>query len=93
MRLRLTTRAHRDLVGIASYIEQENPLAVGNVVGRIEASLNIIAQMPMIGRKSVRPGTREFPVHGLPLLIVYRATSEAVEVLTIFHTSRDPKDK
>lgn len=93
MKVRLTTRAHRDLANIVSFIEKENPSAAATVAQRIEAALNGIAEMPMIGRKSVRPNTREFVVRGLPLLIVYRLTTDVIEVITIFHTSQDPNEK
>lgn len=93
MKLRLTARVHRDLVGIASFIEKENPVAAATVVQRIDATLKIIKDMPKVGRHGARPNTRELVVRGLPLLIVYRLAQDTIEVLTIFHTSQHPKRK
>jgi plasmid stabilization system protein ParE len=93
MKLRLTSRAARDLTGIAQYIEQVNPAAARRVVQRIERTHRLIQRSPLIGRHSARPHTHEFPVTGLPLLIVYRIVGDTVEVLTIFHTSQDPDKK
>ena len=93
MKLRFTARAHRDLVSITSHIEERNPSAATRVVREIDRTLGMISAMPRIGRRSARPGTREFPVRRLPYLVVYRVAGDTVEILTIFHTSRDPRTK
>lgn len=93
MKRRLTSRAYRDLENVLSYIHERNPRAATTVAERVEATLDLICEMPLIGRQSARPGTREFPVARAPLLIVYRIASDQIEVLTIFHTSRDPSEK
>ena len=93
MKLRLTTRAYSDLTNIADYIEQESPAAASRVIQRIERTLALIRTSPMIGRRSARPGTHEFPVTGLPLLVVYRLAGDTIEVLTIFHTAQNPDKK
>ena len=89
MKRRLTSRAYRDLENILSYIHERNPRAAMTLAERVEATLDLICEMPLIGRQSVRSGTREFPVARAPLLIVYRIISDHIEVLTVFHTSRD----
>ncbi len=93
MRRRLTARAYRDLDNILTYIEERNPQAAVTIAERIEQTLDLIGEMPLVGRKSARPGTREFPVSRTPLLVIYKVTGDTIEVLTIFHTSRDPLDK
>ena len=93
MRVRLTSRAYRDLTNIATHIEADNPTAAQRVMQRIDHSLSLLSAMPQIGRPSGRPGTRELPVGRFPLLIVYRVGADAIEVLTIFHTSRNPDEK
>jgi plasmid stabilization system protein ParE len=37
--------------------------------------------------------TREFVVPGLPYVIIYRPVGDVVDVIAIFHTSRDPATK
>ena len=93
MKLRVTARANRDITNIADYISAENPFAALRVGERIEATLALLTEAPLIGRRSNRPNVREFPVRGLPFLVIYRATGDAIEVLSIFHTSRDPREK
>ena len=95
MRLRLTSRAHRDLVSITSYLaeDQRNPRAARIVLERIERALARIQAMPRIGRESARPDTRELSVPGLPFIVVYRLRHDTIEVLTVFHTSQDPNKK
>lgn len=93
MRLRVTARANRDLQNIADYIRGENPYAAARVLERIERTFSILLDAPFIGRPSQREGVREFPVRDLPFLVIYRVTSDAVDVLTVFHTSRDPRRK
>ena len=93
MKLRLTTRAYNDLEALAAYIEQESPTAARRVIERIEATLRLLQTAPLMGRRGARPGTHEFPVRGLPFLIVYRIAVDTIEVLTIFHTSQDPAKK
>lgn len=93
MKLRVTARANRDLERIADYIVTENPVAAPRVLERIERTFSILLDAPFIGRPSERAGLREMPVPDLPFLVVYRVASDAVEVLTVFHTSRDPGQK
>ena len=95
MKLRLTSRAHRDLLSITSYIaeEQQNPQAARIVLERIEHALARIQTMPHIGRESARPDTRELTVSRLPFIIVYRVRTDTIEILTVFHTSQDPDKK
>lgn len=93
MNLRVTTRANRDLVDIAEYIRAENPVAALRVLERIQRAFSLLESAPYIGRPSERSGLREFPVRDLPFLVIYRIVPDAVEVLTIFHTSRDPDAK
>ena len=89
--VRLTSRAYRDLTAIANYLEEQAPDAAPVVMQRIQRALNQIARFPHMGRPGRRENTREFLVQRLPFLIVYRVTDSVIEVLTIFHTARDPE--
>ena len=48
-----------------------------------------LPQFPALGRPGRHPETRELSVSGLPYLIVYEDSAEAVTILAVFHTSRD----
>lgn len=93
MKRRLTSRAYRDVENILTYIQERNPQAAGAIAERIEHTLDLICEMPLIGRPSDRPGARECPVRHAPLLVVYQLTGDTIEVLSVFHTSRDPNQK
>lgn len=92
MKLRVTSRANRDLTNIADYLRPRNPQAAARVLDEIERTFAMLVRAPYVGRPSERPGLREFPLGNFPYLVVYRVT-DAVEILAIFHTSRDPADK
>ena len=93
MKRRLTSRAYRDIENILTYIQEQNPRAAEVIAERIEHTLDLICEMPLIGRPSGRPGARERPVRHAPLLVVYQLTGDTIEVLSVFHTSRNPNQK
>ena len=95
MRLRLTARAHRDLSAVATYLleHEQNAKAASLVADAIERTFDRILQMPRIGKASGRAGTRELVVPRLPFTVVYRINGSDIEILTVFHTSQDPKKK
>lgn len=95
MKLRLTRRAHDDLVAILDFLakDQENPNAARTVLERIERVFLHLKEMPGIGRAGLRLGTQEISIPHLPFTIVYRVSGDFVEILTIFHNSQDPKKK
>ena len=93
MKRRLTSRAYRDIENILTYIHERNPQAAASIAARIQHTFDLICEMPPIGRPSGRPGARERPVRQAPLLVIYQITSDAIEVLSVFHTSRDPGEK
>jgi plasmid stabilization system protein ParE len=49
--------------------------------------------IPTAGRRNAAGTAREFPVPGLPYVVIYLATNEMVDVIGVFHTSRDPGEK
>jgi toxin ParE1/3/4 len=93
MRVIFTREASDDLEGILHYIATHNPAAGKSVASRIDQTLSIIGDFPRAGRLDAESGAREWVVPGLPLLIVYTVQSDFVEVVAVFHTSRDPATK
>lgn len=93
MRVRLTSRAYRDLADIADYLGSENPPAARRVANQIRRSLRTLGRFSLIGRPSGIADIRQYQVPRLPYLIMYRLAGDTVEILTIFHTSRNPDDK
>jgi toxin ParE1/3/4 len=83
-----------DLDDIARYIAQDNPASAARVIARIHRVIyRTIAHLPLSGRLNRANNTRELAVPGLPYLITYRPVRDVVDVIAIFHTSRDPATK
>ena len=93
MKLRITSRAFRDIDNILSYIQHRNPTAATAIAARIDRTLNLIREMPLIRRKSTRRGLRERPVPRTPILIIYAVSHDRIEIVSVFHTFRDPRGK
>ena len=79
MRIRWTTEASDQLIGIVQHIQQENPTAALNVAQAVIGDIDRLETFPHLGRPGVLKGTRELV--SAPYVVVYRVTSEAVEIL------------
>ena len=83
-----------DLDEIARYIARHNPAAAARVIARTHRVIyRTIDRLPLSGRVNRANNTREFAVPGLPYLVIYRSVGDVVDVIAIFHTSRDPTTK
>jgi addiction module RelE/StbE family toxin len=81
--------ALRDLESIRDFIAQDSPQYADLVVERITAAVERLATFPQSGRvvpELQRPDIREV-IHR-PYRIVYRLRNEAVEIATVFRSSR-----
>jgi toxin ParE1/3/4 len=63
-RVRWTRGALADLLAIARYIEQDNPVAAGSVVSRVELAGNRLGEFPERGRAGRVEGSRELVIPG-----------------------------
>lgn len=89
MQVRWLRRALANLDDEAAYIASEDPEAARLVVGRILAAVEALGSHPAMGRPGRVPGTRELVVCRTRFVIPYRVRGDAVEVLRVFHSSRD----
>ena len=87
MRSRWTTEASDQLIGIVQHIQQENPTAALNVAQAVIGDIDRLETFPHLGRPGELKGTRELV--SAPYVVVYRVTSEAVEILHIWHGAQD----
>jgi toxin ParE1/3/4 len=89
MNVRWTPPSVDDLTRICDY----TALRFGEAQARI-AALNIydaadsLKNIPELGRKGRKSGTRELSVSDMPFIIIYRTGNEAVEILRILHGSQ-----
>ena len=93
MRLAWTPEAADDLDNVLSYIAERNPTAAASVAARIDRTVSNILYFPHAARLDAETGARECVVRGLPLLIIYTVTDDLIEIIAVFHTSRDPRHK
>ena len=91
MRLRITTKAQRQLVAISNFITAENPQAAQRIVTDIRIATNALIDFPEMGRPGIVPTTREWVVSGRPYIIVYRVdlAKGELQVIEIVHGAQD----
>ncbi|ROH88371.1 type II toxin-antitoxin system RelE/ParE family toxin [Pseudomethylobacillus aquaticus] len=90
MQVKWLRAALNNLDEIAAYIALENPQAAAMVVARIMSAVQQLKTLPASGRPGRVLGTRELLVTGLPYLLPYRIRGQQIEILRVFHTSRQP---
>jgi len=88
MKVRLSKAAIRDLTNVQKYIETGSPAAALSVISRLEKSIILISEKPLIGRPGQRDDMREWSVPGLPYVIPYRIIDDTVEIVRVYHTAR-----
>jgi addiction module RelE/StbE family toxin len=74
-----------DREAIFDYLEPLNPVAAVNMDLAVEASVQILASYPNIGREGRVPGTREWPVVGTPYIVAYAVLPDRVKILRVLH--------
>lgn len=84
-----TKWAAADLHQVRRHIRSQNPSAAERTGERIESATMQIARHPDIGRKGEVSGTRELVIPGLPYIVVYRVSGEAVQILRVFHDRQE----
>ncbi len=91
--LRWLRQALRNLDEEAEFLARENTAAAMDMVGTMQASVALLSRQPGIGRPGRLPGTRELVIQRYPYLLPYRVRGGVLEVLRVFHTSRQPPTK
>lgn len=86
MRIRWLTGATQSLRAAHRYIAAK---AAAKVTDRIKRAVERLATYPSFGRPGRRPGTRELVVPGVPFIVIYRISDVEVQILRVFHTSRN----
>jgi addiction module RelE/StbE family toxin len=83
MQIVWTQQALSDLAEIEHYIEQDRPEAAQRVAAVLSSSVEHLAEFPQLGKPGPRPGTRSLIIP--PYVISYRARSQRLEILSIWH--------
>lgn len=95
MKVVWTTPATSDLEQILAFLAERNPAAAAKVAVRIKSTVRSIGEYPMAGRLDADVGCRERIVARTPLIVIYTIDEpqQLVEIIAVFHTSRDPESK
>jgi plasmid stabilization system protein ParE len=93
MRVRWLRKALSNLDDEATYIAVDDGAAARLVVNRVLDAVSMLAEQPGLGRPGRVPGTRELIVAKTRYIVPYRVRGEAVEILRVFHTSRQLPDR
>ncbi|WP_431323154.1 type II toxin-antitoxin system RelE/ParE family toxin [Rhizobium sp. YTU87027] len=80
--------AHRDYLDILAYIADDSPDAAERVVDAIDDAGNRLSSFAT-GRPRRVTGTYEKVVTGLPYIIAYALTDEAVVIVRVIYSARD----
>jgi toxin ParE1/3/4 len=88
-RVRRTAASGTDYQQIFLYIAEHNPRAAEKLLRTFDQKLQLLSEMPGIGR--ARPefgkGVRSYPIGDY--LIFYRPLTDGIEFLRVLHGSRD----
>jgi len=71
------------------FLKARNPQGARLVFRRIVATARRLSEFSSSGRPGQIEGTRELVVPRCPYVIVYRVGPDTVEILRVFHTSRN----
>jgi addiction module RelE/StbE family toxin len=86
MKLEFNLQSVESLASIKAYIERDSPVAATRVAEKIIETARRLRQLPLLGRKGKKAGTRELVVPGLPYIIAYRIVEETIVVDAIIQT-------
>jgi toxin ParE1/3/4 len=91
-RLRKTSEARADLIAIWLYIAQDNLSAADRLMDRIDRTLQLLLQFPMMGEAvdHLRPGARRSLVGNYQLF--YEPTADGIRLLRMYHDARRIED-
>jgi len=92
-RFRISNQAEKDLEDIWVDLAQQDEILADRKIAQILDRFPMLAQFPNMGRKrdELQTGLRSFPIK--PYIIFYTQILEGLEIVRIFHQSRDIENK
>ena len=81
-----------DLRAVRAHIAKDDPTAAAKVARRLVEATDVLAEFPGVGRVGRAPHTRELVVNGTPYIVPYRVSASVVQIIAVFHTSRQWPD-
>jgi toxin ParE1/3/4 len=89
LRVKWTEPAFADLIEAQTFIAQENPNAAQQIGERVWNAGKQLRDNPYIGRPGEKPNTREWVIGRTPYRLVYRVKEDVIEILRVWHNSRN----
>lgn len=93
MRIVWSAEAAVDLERILDFIARSSLSGAAAVAVAVDTTLASIRRFPYAGRLDAKTGCRERLAGRYPPLIVYLVHDDGLEIIAVFHTSRDPASK
>ena len=90
MRVRYTRQALVDLLGIADYIRERNPIASVKVETAIRSTIDLLADFPRLGRDRPKLDARALGVPRYPYTAYYRIDGDDIWIVHIRDDRRKP---
>ncbi len=91
MIIRRTQRADQEFREAADFLIERNPAAARAFAEAIDGAYRNLLQNPKFGRLTDRSPVRQLVLSTFPYKIFYRIEDDALVILSIFHTSRNPE--
>lgn len=91
MKLRFTARAAENLVVIADYLHERNPMAALRVRATIYEGLQNLLLFPRAGRPQTHEGVRKFvtPRYGYLIYYLVDEAADEIVILAVKHPARE----
>ncbi len=87
MKIEWARQAVDDLGTIRTYIAESDPCSAAKIAGQILTSVTMLSETPHRGRPGRVPGTRELILPGTPYIVVYRVSSDTLQIIAVLHSS------
>ena len=88
-----TIPAKHDLQQIFEYIAEDNVNAASKLLNEIDERVALLIDNPSLGRLGRVENTKELVLTGTNYILPYRVVKEQIQILAVFHTSREWPDK
>jgi toxin ParE1/3/4 len=85
VRIRISTPAQIDLLSIADFIREKNPVATEKTVIHVLDVIESLRIFPNCGRSGRVISTRELVVNQTPFIVIYRVRDDTIWILRIIH--------
>lgn len=90
--VRFDPRALADLEAIRDYLVARSPSGAERVRSHLMATLDRLADFPLLGCATDEPSVRVLPLTRYPYLVFYAVVNGDVVILHVRHGAREPFD-